>query len=38
MASKKADENTTAEMATIGAGLLHDSQTLPEAKTPPLQR
>jgi hypothetical protein len=38
MATKKANEKTTAEMATIGPGLLHDSKTLPEAKTSPLQR
>ncbi len=38
MAIKKANENTTADMATIGPGLLHDSQALAEAKTSPLQR
>lgn len=38
MAIKKANEKTTAEMATIGPGLLHDSKTLREVKTSRLQR
>jgi len=38
MAIKKANEKTSAEMATIGPGLLRDSKSLPEAKTSPLQR
>lgn len=37
MAIKKANEKTTAEMATIGPGLLHDSKTRPKAKKSPLQ-